>query len=355
MLATRTPPATCRHRISRSGSRTRHTEKPPVAAPLRGSMATSGLFGSADSCRKQYGLLQTSTLPALDRHMSHALSGTPEPVTLGRLLVERTNKSLMVLWSIMTAGVPNARIPAHRIPEKIAAAGSGVLGPRELGQLQRILRPASDGTVGIDEWAVAFELTGREPNPVDSSPAAGVSTAFNTEVVAIVPHMRNDAAEAQALMPPPSASTWPGGFVDAHVAQDRQQRLAASAIESSPRQAAPFATVADYKRTLQPPPSPLSALSPTFARHEAPPYATGAWHSAYEAAGRAQAQPAPLAPPYGTEAALLRAQYAADPFPPPPPERVPATPSGGQGGLQATAHETPSGLWPMDPAWGASR
>ena len=236
--------------------------------------SAGGVFGSPDSCRRRYGVRKDNNLPSLNAHMTYACRGTPEPVTVGQLLVSRSNKPLHVLWTDIEGRVPNARVPIHRLPEKLAAAGCGVLGPRELGQLQRILVPAADGSTGYSEWAAAFHLTGQESIPNGGMNAAGIGTAGITEL-GIICNMRNETEAARTLQPPGAAAPWPGGFGDASIDEDRRGRLAASVGDATKRERIPFATEADRDRDTRAPATPHCCASPTYAQTiHAPPYAT---------------------------------------------------------------------------------
>ena len=224
------------------------------------------MFGGADSCRKQYGTLKDGDLPAIREYMTQVHQGTCAPSTLGRFLIQRTGKSLSDLWMSMAGLNEHARIPFHRVPERLAACGTGILAPHELGQLQMLLRPAADGSVGYEEWSAAFSLSGAELIPTEVVPTAGMSTAESNARHDYLPHMRMDGVRhGESSVPTsyrPASQQWPGGWVQQELEYQEGTRSVASNASTVERARTPFATDADCSH---PPPT-----APTMA----PPSAT---------------------------------------------------------------------------------
>jgi hypothetical protein len=219
------------------------------------------MFGSAQSCRKQYGLERDDNLPSIRNQMTEFLEGRPQSVTVGALLVERSGKSLHELWGAVAAGFPEGRVPIYRIAERLTVAGAGILGPREHGQLQKILQPASDATVGFEQWAAAFGITAMQQNtPVYAIPPAGVATLTLNSLAEVLPHERS-AASAPPPTSPSASNQWPGGFIEAQMQSDVCDRLAAGRVETQSN--FPFGTDAD-QRTYELPVCGGPA-SPTFS------------------------------------------------------------------------------------------
>lgn len=262
------------------------------------------MFGGVDSCRKQYGTLKDGNLPSIRDYTTHLMDGTTAPSTIGPLLVQRTGKSLMSLWEGVASGQPGGRVPFHRLPERLAANGTGVLAPREIGELQRLLKPARDGTVGFEEWAVGFKLTGIPsefaPPQANGPPTAGLSMAQHSTRVEHIPSMRSDAMPPPVPLQAPSQQ-WPGGFQQVSMQQEYIDRLHESGDGSNvPPRNTPFATEAT-------PPLPVHAVppSPTFAQTtHIPPFAVNGVY-AVDASPRPPSsysgRPAAMTAPFATE------------------------------------------------------
>lgn len=231
------------------------------------------MFGTADSFRRRHGPYDPSRLPSLVETDLRATggAGTVDSVrrnTLGILLAERTGLHPVFLWDRISGGAE--RMPFSRLAETLAAAGAGILGPRELGVLQNCLLPrATDGSVGRADWEAAFDdvsvaegeddYSRMQRAGVQSVPLAGhASSLANVKNSAALPSMQHEMAPtpqklaesishsiiASADQGPP-AETWPGGF------------------NKPPPDAPPL--------------SPFAVSSPTYAATtHAPPYATTA-------------------------------------------------------------------------------
>lgn len=263
----------CAQRVNRSLPSHRRTQT------LASLLPTRAMFGGATSCRKEFGVMADHDLPSVRSQMTRNQNGTTELCTLGPQLISRSGKSLSQLWAAMAAGF-GERIPNFRIPERLSAAGAGILGPRELGQLQRTLQPAADGAVGFEEWAAAFGLTPeRDFESSYGGSVAGMSTRQSQ--VQTLPHFaRQDSAGAPAApVAAPSHERWPGGFIEADIEQDITNRLYGSATSAVKRGRIPFHT--DDDKSIPEPgywtqPSNPTPLSTTFSSTiNRPPFATG--------------------------------------------------------------------------------
>jgi hypothetical protein len=251
-------------------------------------------FGSAQSFRKLHGCERAKEgLPSLHEQHRRLAGGTVEldasrQQELAMLLVERTGQNVATLWQTISAGA--ARIDARSLPERLAVAGVGTLGPRELGLLQRSLPPSPDGSIGSDQWLRAFGAAAQ----CESPPPAGRTTS-HFMAHGELPHMRIDnampgAAPMPNLLPratpptPAASELWPGG----HTARDEASDLATRRAEAhTPSIRPPFGVQPD-EFAHQSPRAPMAA-SPTFAAtaHD-PPFATYASVDAHAATPRAR-------------------------------------------------------------------
>ena len=118
------------------------------------------MFGTADSLRKQFGAgtAYTQRLPSLVETDLRAAGGADildrdRLIALGSLFVQRTGKSLPELWHKISGGSDHC--PYDRFIEKLSVAGVGILGPRELGVLERSLKPSS-GNISRESFEAAF-------------------------------------------------------------------------------------------------------------------------------------------------------------------------------------------------------
>ena len=167
------------------------------------------MFGTADSFRRRHGPYDPSRLPSLVETDLRATggAGTVDSVrrnTLGILLAERTGLHPVFLWDRISGGAE--RMPFSRLAETLAAAGAGILGPRELGVLQNCLLPrATDGSVGRADWEAAFDdvsvaegeddYSRMQRAGVQSVPLAGhASSLANVKNSAALPSMQHEMA-----------------------------------------------------------------------------------------------------------------------------------------------------------------
>ena len=256
------------------------------------------MFGTKDSWRKQFGTDRT-VLPSLLEHNLRVNGGMVEldaarQAGLAKILIERTGqKDLLALWKVVSGGATRVAVDARGVPERLAVVGAGILGPRELGLLQRHLLPAADGTVGVEEWMTAFGTSGagtKRSAQDEAEPVAGKPTSH---IIAReeLPHLRADndmpgvpmpSGAAPAGEPVAVSANWPGGYKEEDVVADVEARLidaANSEWRQTPR-VAPYSMLPEKEAKEEeynplPGRSAKPLLSPTYAMTtENPPYAT---------------------------------------------------------------------------------
>uniref|UniRef100_A0A7S2HTH9 Uncharacterized protein n=1 Tax=Haptolina brevifila TaxID=156173 RepID=A0A7S2HTH9_9EUKA len=233
------------------------------------------MFGGPHSCRKVTGPAGEYHLPSVRADRTRTQDGTTHKSTIGSQLAERSGKSLYALWIAMSGDVAT-RIPLARVPDRLSAAGAGIMGSGLLGQLELILKPAADGTIGFKEWSAAFGLEPAFATEPDGAVLHGSSSGacYMSEWL---PHMRQEGTVSQftpapvaGLKGPTPSENWPGGHVDAHLEEDFRARLAADP-SSVQRERLPFATESDQVVRPQPAPYATTTIQPPFATGEAPP------------------------------------------------------------------------------------
>ena len=252
------------------------------------------MFGTAESWRKQYGV-GVDRLPSLlesDVRANGAAGGIDamRQIGLGNLLVTRTGRSLPELWHIVSGG--NERMRYDQLHQRLSGAGAGVLGPRDLGVIERCLVPdPKDGTISWAQWEATFAVVeaptssnvayGLTPAPAGRATPRSmpmeVSTKSSIGMDSELPGMRHEdsTTPGERALPAPAASTrFPGGFSDPNLMDHRETMPLAS--ESTHRVRAPYAIEAD-RLAPAPAPPPGSAMrgSGTNAiTTDHPPFAT---------------------------------------------------------------------------------
>ena len=281
------------------------------------------MFGTAESWRKQYGV-GVDRLPSLlesDVRANGAAGGIDamRQIGLGNLLVTRTGRSLPELWRMVSGG--NERMRYDQLHQRLSGAGAGVLGPRDLGVIERCLLPdPKDGTIGRAQWEATFEVVeapttsnvayGLTPAPAGRTTPRSMPMEMSKEsgigMDSELPGMRHDdnATPGERALPSPAASTrWPGGFSDPDLMGHSE--AVPPAAGSTNRVRAPYAIEADRLAPAPaPPPGHAMRTSGTNAiTTEHPPYAT---ISDLRAPPRLMSPNVPIKTPFGTDANATR-------------------------------------------------
>lgn len=241
--------------------------------------------GDAQAWRNKAGGIDqmNGRLPSLWEHDARTNGATLEIdqarlARVGATLVERTGLDLQTIWERISEG--HDRVQFNLISERLSRIGCGILSVRELGVLQRVLAPSADGFVCRVEWFKVF--ADAPPSGRDLTTAAGAPVVRGTHDVHSLQQMRIQGAPPRSSVS--VSESWPGGFKESDLADDRT-RLAVAVDEewqrnggSTPYSKATDAPVAERV-------TPFS--SPTFNETvSAPPFATGPGLSELDSGGR---------------------------------------------------------------------